>query len=206
MNDWFAILALWSLPLIGALNGWFTTWLAIRMLFRPRKPLRILGYLYQAPLPRRQAEIAERVGAIVEEELLSYADIRTQVVTPAFLRQVNSAIEAKIGQMLAERRATLPSLVQKLLVDELLVRMQHVLAREVSRHLPQLIDQMFVLLSTNVSMQRLIAQKVAAFELERLEEVVFSLAAKELRLIELLCGALGLLIGLCQLVFALVTR
>lgn len=194
---------LWSLPLIGAFNGWITTYLAIRMLFRPRNPISILWFTYQAPLPKRQAEIAQRIGTIVENELLSYADIKTRVVTPEFIRHVEEAIESKIGDMLRDRVASLPSLARKVIPDELVHRLQQVLAREVAGHLPELIDDMFSLLSSNVQIQHMIAEKVASFELQRLEEVVFSLAAKELRMIELLCAVLGFFIGAFQVLLAI---
>lgn len=206
MNHWAAILALASLPLIGAFNGWVTTYLAIRMLFRPRRAIRVLGFTYVAPLPRRQAEIAQRVGEIVEAELLSYSDIRDKVVTPEMLKQVEKTIERRIGQMLAEKRASLPHLAQKFVNEDLVRHLRKMLAREVSRHLPQLIDQMFELLAQNVSMKHLVTQRVAAFELERLEEVIFSLASKELRLIELFCGGLGMAIGFVQLLLTLLVR
>ncbi|MBX7245288.1 MAG: DUF445 family protein [Candidatus Sumerlaeaceae bacterium] len=189
----------WTLPIVGGLNGWFTTFLAIRMLFRPRKPVRILGFSYLAPLPKRQLEIAGRIGHIVETELLNYRDLRQQVVTPEFLGQIQEAIGSKIGDMLAERRKQLPRLVQKLVTDDLLEGVRKAFSNEIAGHLPELVDRMFDLLSENVSIQRLVAEKVAAFELEKLEEVVFSLAARELRLIELFCGALGFCIGVLQM-------
>lgn len=202
--NWQEILSVWTLPFIGAFNGWFTTYIGIRMLFRPRRQIRFLGLSYQAPLPRRQTEIAQRIGDIVEEELISYSDIQAEVVTPEFLKRVAHTIEGKIGDMLVERRASFPSLAQKLLTDDVLRYVRRKLAKEVAGHLPELSDEMFNLLSRNVSIRHLIAQKVAAFELQRLEEVIFSLASRELRLIELFCAFLGFAIGLVQMVFALV--
>jgi uncharacterized membrane protein YheB (UPF0754 family) len=101
--------------------------------------------------------------------------------------------------MLDARRARFPSVVQKFMTDDLLALAQRKLTKELIRRLPEMIDQIFSLLAENISIKTLIAEKVADFELSRLEEVVFSLAAKELRMIELLCGLLGLMIGLLQL-------
>lgn len=197
------ILSVWSLPLIGAFNGWITTHFAIRMLFRPRRPIRIFRWAYVAPLPKRQQEIAERIGAIVENELISYSDIKDQAITPEFVRRIEQAISARIGDILFKRRDAFPSLVRKLLTDEMLRHAQRLLTREIASHLPELIDTTFELLSENVQIRGLIAGKVAAFELQRLEEVVFSLASRELRLIEFFCGGLGFLIGLAQLILAI---
>lgn len=156
-----------------------------------------------APLPRRQLEIAERVGSIVEGELFSYADLREQVVTPEFLERVNRAIKQQVGEILEERRLSLPGFVQRFVTDDMVRGARRRITREIGRHLPALVDDMFELLGTNLSIRHLVASKVAALELEKLEDVVFTLAARELRLIEIFCGVLGMLIGTGQLLLTL---
>ncbi|ARU59738.1 hypothetical protein CBW65_00765 [Tumebacillus avium] len=59
---------------VGALIGLFTNWLAIVMLFRPWKERRIFGrrvWLTPGLIPRRQDELAEKLGQIVEQDLLT---------------------------------------------------------------------------------------------------------------------------------------
>ncbi len=48
------------IPFIGAIIGLITNWIAIKMLFRPRK--RIFGI--QGILPKRKKQIAERIGEV----------------------------------------------------------------------------------------------------------------------------------------------
>lgn len=198
-----AVLSFWSLPLVAAFNGWFTTYVGIRMLFRPRRPVRVFGFEYQAPLPRRQAEIAARVGEIVEAELLDLGDLRAEVVTPEFQRRLVRTVYSQTLSALKEKRARLPGVARALVADTLLRKTSRLMAREVEARMPELTDHAFALLAENVSIRGLVARKVAAFELEKLEEVVLSLARKELRMIELFCGALGFLIGLAQMALAM---
>jgi uncharacterized membrane protein YheB (UPF0754 family) len=202
--SWHAILTVWSLPVIGAFIGWVTNYIAIRMLFRPRNPVRILGFNYQAPLPRRQAEIAERVGVIVEEQLLTVGDLRTEVVTPETTRQLMETIDREVTRALKEKRARLPRLARLLLGNDILRVVKNLLVGEVEARLPSLMEHSFETVSRNLSIQGIVARKVAAFELERLEEVIFQLASQELRLIEVLGGVLGFLIGSMQVIMALV--
>jgi len=197
--DWSEMAGLWSLPLIAAFNGWFTTYVGIRMLFRPRRPVRILGFSYQAPLPKRQAEIALRVGAIVEEELLNYADLRDEVVTAEFQAQLVRTVYRETMAALRQKRDRLPSLTRPLIADTVLRKVSRLMAREVEARLPDLVEQSFALMAENVSIEGLVSRKVAAFELEKLEEVVLSLAKRELRMIELFCGGMGFVIGLVQM-------
>jgi uncharacterized membrane protein YheB (UPF0754 family) len=70
MNSW-----LYLIPLISAFIGWFTNWIAIKMLFHPKEPKRILGITFHGIFPKRQAQFAEKLGKLVSNELLSFEDI-----------------------------------------------------------------------------------------------------------------------------------
>ncbi|MDR0597126.1 MAG: DUF445 family protein [Treponema sp.] len=61
-------------PLAGAVIGYITNAVAIKMLFRPLKPIRFLGIrLPFTPgiLPRQRHKLAENIGSIVERQLLT---------------------------------------------------------------------------------------------------------------------------------------
>jgi uncharacterized membrane protein YheB (UPF0754 family) len=71
-------------PLAGAVIGYITNAVAIKMLFRPLRELRFLGVrLPFTPgiLPRQRHKLAENIGAIVERQLL------TPEIVSARLRQ-----------------------------------------------------------------------------------------------------------------------
>ena len=57
--------------LLTTLTGWVTNWVAIKMLFHPRKPMKILGFTIQGVFPPNQQKIAETLGQIVGKELLT---------------------------------------------------------------------------------------------------------------------------------------
>ncbi|HCO48040.1 MAG TPA: hypothetical protein DIT55_00785, partial [Spirochaetaceae bacterium] len=61
-------------PLVGAVIGYFTNWLAIKMLFRPLRPVHVGRFkLPFTPgiLPRERLRLSESVGDTVSRELLS---------------------------------------------------------------------------------------------------------------------------------------
>jgi uncharacterized membrane protein YheB (UPF0754 family) len=61
-------------PLVGAVIGYITNAVAIKMLFRPLKEVRVLGIrLPFTPgiLPRQRHKLAENIGVIVEQQLLT---------------------------------------------------------------------------------------------------------------------------------------
>ena len=55
------------LPIIAALIGWFTNYLAVKMLFHPRLPLKIFGFSIQGVFPKRQKQLADKLGTLVAD-------------------------------------------------------------------------------------------------------------------------------------------
>src|SRR5690348_3637028 len=93
-------LQLIALPVIAALIGWFTNFIAIQMLFHPRKKVRVLFWDVQGVFPRRQQLVAEKIGKLVGDELLSLHDIKESIGRPETLAMINQKIELKIDDYL----------------------------------------------------------------------------------------------------------
>jgi hypothetical protein len=69
-------------PLVGAVIGFITNVIAIKMLFRPLKEIRVFGLrLPFTPgiLPRQRHKLADSIGAMVERELLTPDIIRRRL-------------------------------------------------------------------------------------------------------------------------------
>src|SRR3546814_4760613 len=70
------------MPIVGAIVGLGTNWLAIQMIFRPLEPRRYFGLVtYQGMFPKRQAEIAHAYGRIAGHEVLTPANLIDHVST-----------------------------------------------------------------------------------------------------------------------------
>ena len=73
------ILQFCLMVLIGTLIGWFTNYLAIKLLFRPYKEMNFLFFKIQGLIPKRRAEISLNIADVVEKELISVDDIAEKI-------------------------------------------------------------------------------------------------------------------------------
>jgi hypothetical protein len=94
-------------PLAGAVIGFVTNVLAIRMLFRPLRPYYLFGLripFTPGILPKERARLAESIGAMVERELL----------TPEILRArlAEEELRERFSRSLAQYSERLPGLFQ----------------------------------------------------------------------------------------------
>ncbi len=103
--DWelfHTILGYISGPLIGAIIGIFTNYIAVKMLFRPYFPKKLFGItLPFTPgiIPKRRGALAHAIGKTVGEELFTGDDIKAMLCSPEVEKRlfdaVLSAIEAR---------------------------------------------------------------------------------------------------------------
>lgn len=96
----------WVGPIaIGAVIGYFTNWLAIKMLFRPLRPVMLLGVrLPFTPgiLPRERDRLAVSIGDSVSRELLSPELLRERLSDPVLTARIQAAIAGGLDEFAAK--------------------------------------------------------------------------------------------------------
>jgi len=194
-----------SIPLISALIGWLTNYVAIKMLFRPHLPLKILGFTFQGILPRRKSDLAIQIGQTVEQELISHDDIRKAVDNPEFHKGLSSSVIDAVEKVIVNKLGANPMLAM-FLSGDIVSSIKAMLAEEVEKEVPQFMEQMFEKMEQYIDFKELVTRKVNEFDMNRLEQIVYDIAGKELKTIERLGGALGFLVGLVQLAIFAIAR
>ena len=187
-------------PLFGAFIGWLTNYLAIRMLFHPRQPVRIGVWTWQGLFPKRQEELAAKLGEIVENELVNHSDIQRVLGDPEFQARLRETVRSQVDEFV-DRKVTqrLPSMLASTLRGSVLERLKTLLVREVEQFIPEMVEKAGQELEYRVRFSHIVQDKVRNFSIDKLEEVLFSIMKREFRFIEVLGGLLGLIIGLSQL-------
>ncbi len=191
-------------PLICAFIGWMTNYLAIRMLFHPRQPLNILGWTWQGLFPKRQSELAARLGQLVESELLSHQDIRRVIDDPDFQVRLRTLVENAVHRFVQGKLTSLHPLLNTLLRGTVADRVRDMIVEEMERFLPDLVEQAATELESQIHIEHIVQEKIESFSPERLETLLFSMLKKEFWFIEIVGGVLGLAVGSVQaILFAL---
>ena len=95
MKDIQEILHYVSGPLIGSVIGYFTNYLAVKMLFHPRNEIRICGKklpFTPGAIPKGKPRLAKAIGNVVGETLLTRQDIREQLLNEEMEEMFVSAV------------------------------------------------------------------------------------------------------------------
>lgn len=83
-------------PAVGALIGYITNYIAIRMLFRPHQAKYFMGiHIPFTPgiIPKEKSRIAGSIGKAVSENLMNREVLEKSLLSPEMLEKMNNAID-----------------------------------------------------------------------------------------------------------------
>jgi uncharacterized membrane protein YheB (UPF0754 family) len=82
MGAWAAKPRGWTLPVAGALVGYVTNWIAIKLLFEPADPVDVLGlFQVQGMFESRQVEVSDEFGTFLEKRVLNASSLLKELAS-----------------------------------------------------------------------------------------------------------------------------
>ncbi len=188
----------YSLPFISAFIGWFTNWIAIKMLFHPKEEKRFLGLKIQGIFPKRQKQFAEKLGNLVAKELISFEDIEHKINNPATIQKALPFIETHIDNYIKNKLSKDLPIVSMFIGSETITKIKTGIVTEVESMLPTMISNLTSNIKNDLDIEKIVVEKVSNFSSEKLEEILNAIMKKEFVFVEIIGGVLGFIIGLVQ--------
>ena len=171
MDTFLTVLSWATPPIVGALIGYATNRIAIKMLFRPLEPKYLVRWripLTPGVIPRNREELAASIGTAVGGELLSKEAIRDYVDDP----ELRSAVEGMIPRPLGFSKPVLIRVLRALLGE----------------------------LRKRIDVPKLVEGRVNEYDIHDMERMILDVTERHLRWISWFGAILGALVGCLQLV------
>jgi uncharacterized membrane protein YheB (UPF0754 family) len=189
---------IYALPFLSAFIGWITNFLAIKMLFNPREEKNILGLKIQGIFPKRQKQFAEKLGALVANELLSLDDIQQKIGSESNQALMMETVSSKVDNFLDVRLKEEMPMAAMLIGKDTKAKLKTTLLTEFKDSIPEILQKVNDNIQQDLDVEKLVVEKVSNFSSDKLESILYDIMKKEFRFIEVLGAVLGFLIGLVQ--------
>lgn len=197
------IIKLFLIVGIGAMIGWITNYIAIKMLFRPYKEMNFLFFKIQGLIPKRRSEIAVSIADTVQKELISLKDITNSLNADELEEKMGAVIDKILEEKLESEITKKFPMLAMFLSDEIINKIKSMIKTSILENKEIIINMFTSYLEEKVDFKKIIIENVEAFSLEKLEEITYSLAKKELKHIEVIGAILGGIIGIFQFAISL---
>lgn len=195
---------IYLIPFISAFIGWFTNWVAIKMLFHPKEEKNFLGLKIQGIFPKRQKQFAEKLGILVSKELISFNDIATKLNNPETVALAMPFIESHIDNFIKVKLKEEIPLLSMFITDKTMAGIKQGIVGEIEELFPALITQMTGSLQKDLDIEKIVIDKVQGFSSDKLEEILNAIMSKEFRFVEIIGAVLGFVIGFVQVLLTII--
>ena len=157
-------------PIVGAVIGYITNDIAIRMLFRPHRPKYLLGiHVPFTPgiIPKEKGRIAEAIGGVISENLMNKEVLEKYLLSDEMVGKVRSAVEEFVAAQQENQETVLQFL-------------EHFLSKEDIESISRSVNQSITKQAYAKLADSSVGEKVAHVAVEHLANKLSSNGAQEL--------------------------
>ena len=185
MNWWLLVL-----PLIAALLGWCFVYLALRLLFHPQHPKKLLGFSLQGVIPKRQLGISKQLGALAAS-LISMQEIAEKITHPDNVKKMMPQAEEHIDHFLRVKLVKSMPMVGMFVGDKTINSLKSVFMAELEELFPAIMKNYMGQLQEDFNIEKLVADRLSALSPALIEKAFLEATRKE----RLIAGGLGAIAG-----------
>ncbi|MDD4295727.1 MAG: DUF445 family protein [Ruminiclostridium sp.] len=196
------LLELFILSLIGGFIGWITNLIAVKLLFKPLKPIKFpFGYKLHGVLPARKSELAVSIGNVIEKQLLSKEEILNSIINDKDIAKLKVSIVENVVKILKDK---LPGILHGFTDKTIKKQLDSFMDKDGDRYIREMIENVITNATQNFSISEMVIEKIEALDLVSFETMVTGVVKNELKHIEYLGAVLGFLIGILQGIVVLI--
>ena len=196
---------LFLFPVLAALIGWLTNFVAVKMLFHPQRPIEVLGFSIQGVFPKRQSQLADKLGDLVANELFRVDQISQKIESFALSEENMNAVGNRIEKTIRGKLINTFPMLSMFLTDEMIQKVTLLFRAEREDFVADSVKQLTENFEKNLDVREIVRLKVSNFSHEKIEEILVALMKKEFKFIEVIGAAIGFLIGCFQVGLTLLT-
>jgi len=193
--------------LVGTLIGWFTNYLAIKLLFRPYKEMNFLFFKIQGLIPKRRAEISLNIADVVEKELISVDDIAEKIEEMDISDGViDRLLDKVIGEKLQKNILDKNPLLKMIINDSVIQKIKSYFKKSILENKEEIVEEIIKIAKEKINFREIILDKMENFSLQEIEEIILRISKNELKHIEIIGGVLGGIIAVFQFLLMLALK
>jgi uncharacterized membrane protein YheB (UPF0754 family) len=186
----------WVMPLFGGFTGWFTDWLALKMIFRPREPTRYLGlFEWQGLFLKRRKEVAADYGALIAQEVITPRNVLEAVLRGPLSDKLYQLVLKHVQRSVDEQAGLARPLVMFAVGGERYQQMKETVARRIMERLPEAMKHVEQYAGEAMDIRNTLVTKMQELTAEEFEALLRPAFQQDEWILIAVGAALGFLVG-----------
>ena len=189
----------WVIPLFGLFTGWFTDWLALKMIFNPKQPVRYFGiFEWQGLFLRRRKQVAARYGELVAQEIVTPQAIIEEILKGPLSDRLFALVQRQVQRTLDEQAGLAKPLVVFAVGTSRYQQMKKAVAEKVMAALPEALGPVAAYAQGAMDLKNLLVTKMQELTEEEFEGLLRPAFQQDEWILIAVGALLGFLVGEVQ--------
>lgn len=186
------------LPIFGAIVGYMTNYLALKLIFEPKQPIQILFWKIQGLFIKRQNEVSAEYAKIVSAHIINSQNIYNEMIYGPSVDNLVKLVQVHVKKALDISAGYTKPIIQIIVGPQKYIQVKKKLVKRFVFALPGPIKKSFDYTERALDMENLLRTRLQALPPEEFEGILRpAFQEEELKLI-LVGAALGAFAGFLQ--------
>jgi uncharacterized membrane protein YheB (UPF0754 family) len=187
------------MPLFGLFTGWFTDWLALKMVFNPKQPTRYFGIVeWHGLFLKRREEIAVEYGQLIAREIVTPKNIIEAILKGPLSDRLFNMVQKLVQKFIDEQAGLARPLVVFAVGSSKYQEMKRVVADKMFQRLPEALAHVENYAGEAMDLERVIGEKMKLLTPEEFEALLRPAFQQDEWILITVGAALGFLVGEMQ--------
>ena len=197
---WALTHSAWVMPLFGGFTGWFTDWLALKMIFRPQKPTKYLFGLFewQGLFLKRRKEVAAEYGALIAAEIITPRNVMEEVLRGPLADRLYEMVLKHVQNSVDEQAGMAKPLLVFAVGGSRYQEMKQVVAKKLMAALPETLQHVEDYAEDAMDLRNTLTRKMQELTEEEFEQLLRPAFQQDEWILIAVGAALGFLVGELQ--------
>jgi uncharacterized membrane protein YheB (UPF0754 family) len=193
---WALTHSIWVMPIFGGFTGWFTDWLALKMIFNPKQPTRYLGIVtWQGLFLKRRKEVAAEYGRLIAREVVTARNVFEAVLRGPLSDRLFNMVTKQVQRMVDEQAGLARPFVVFAVGSGKYQSMKKTVAEELMKRLPETIQHVESYASDAMDLENTLVGKMQELSPEEFESLLRPAFQQDEWILITVGAVLGFLVG-----------
>lgn len=160
-------LALWLafhqpliMPIFGLVVGWCTDWLALKLIFNPKRPIRVFGVTIQGLFLKRRREVATDYGALIAEQIITPRKVIAAILDGPMSDRVFAMVRRHVEEAIDRSTGPVRPLVVLAVGSERYRLLKHSITAHVLDRLPETFGELEDYVRDSMDVRALLVERM----------------------------------------------
>ena len=187
------------MPLFGGFTGWFTDWLALKMIFNPKQPTRYLGlFQWQGLFLKRRKEVSAEYGRLIAREVVTPHNIIEAVLRGPLSDRLYTMVQKQVQRLVDEQAGMARPFVVFAVGSAKYQSMKKMVSEELMKRLPDTMKSMESYVGQAMDIEHTMVSKMQELSPEEFEGLLRPAFQQDEWILIAVGAVLGFLVGEMQ--------